>query len=252
MTALEHPLPLPFSGLPLPGRNNPIVVLPSPRKASVKAEITSMGCIIEGLEVPGLSSILCTYKSRLEEALGERIGIRLEVSMQEPVPRASLIALLTLAMLEAVEREAGYSFTLREKLEYTSILDAATGYKGWKASLLQALRRASLESAPLVHRSGEGTVVLPEGIIAEAVECMDFEYTEPRLDKHVADALTRLAGLVTLRIADDLRRGAWESLREHWRVEDGLWYSAWGVKPRHGYKTAADLGGVCLVEPKVQ
>jgi hypothetical protein len=246
----EYVVPVPFSGLHVPGRSNPVLVLLSPKSLLVEIDFPESGCRVEGISIPGLAGILCTYVARLGEALGSEIEVMVKVDLEEEAPRSSIVALLTLALVEAYGAEAGYSFSRDELLEYTSILDAASGYRGWQSSLLRAVREAALSHVSLIHRAGEGSIRLPQVLEALPRECIGMGSQPLVSDEDLLNALTHLAGLVTLGIAGALRREDRERIKEYWLVEDGPWYSLWGIDPRRGLKTAPDLGGVCLVEPR--
>lgn len=248
MISLEYPAPIPFSGIPIPGRNNPFLVIHASLKLRVKISIGNAGCNVGGAVIPGLSSIICRYKARLEEALGARIGMNIEAEAAGLMPRSSLIALLTLAMIEALGLESGYSFSNEEKLSYASILDAASGYRGWPSSLLRAVRESAVLKAPLIYREGEGSIALPRLLNAAAHKCLAIDKPPTLPDESLANAVTHLSGTLTLKTAEAFRKHDLEAIREYWRMEDGLWYSLWGIMPSRNHKIAPDIGGACIIE----
>ncbi|NOZ89472.1 MAG: hypothetical protein GXO15_06060 [Crenarchaeota archaeon] len=260
------PLALVLAGVPLPGRHDPyLVVVSRGASLSVRVELAAA----EGspslrfsrplgwrVELP-LKSFLDTVSGRLEEPIEAVVEVEWE-GVEQP-PSATLYAAVSLALLEAVAAEGGYTLERGELLEAARSIDEDAG--AWY-DFVEGLRTAMLEEASLVYRYGEEPLRLGGGssfTLRLAGEETVGEDVTGLLGGQLLPAVGRLAGLVVVELVGDLREHGWRLEPERWRLysrlENGLYYMLYGAQPPpEGCKWTPGLQGVygvCSVESGV-
>lgn len=240
---------LPVSGVPLRGRINPYVAAPYSH-VEIRVEASPAERARARVEGPA-ARLLEAAVAKLAEALGE--GFELSMSVRPPSihPEISVYSSAVPVVIEAVARLLGVKLGKGEVLEYSSIVDGAVGLSPEYVDIATALRLVKASGGPVAYRRGEEPVPLHRGLGVEVLGCT--EVREPLEEPEgLRDALTHLAGLATLSFADALRRQDPSRLEGASRVENAVWYAAYGLRPPPGeVKVIPDIGGVCFARLRI-
>jgi len=258
---VAYPLAVPLIGVPVPGRSNPYLAAVAPEaRVNVGVEVYAAESVsslrLEGLRLGwrlelALKSFLDTLAARLEQPL--EAVLEASVPGYEYPPPVAVYAAATLALVEAVSVQAGYSLSKEEVLEAASSIDreAAT----W-LDYIDAVREAMVRGVSLVYREGEGAVSLEAGarlgLVLVGEEDIGEDYSQ-RLGDPVVSAVTRLGGVSVLDAVTKLREAReppTDVLLEAARVDNALFYLLYGAQPpEEGCKWTPSLQrvyGVCL------
>ncbi len=258
---VAYPLAVPLFGVPVPGRSNPYLAAVAPEaRVSVGVEVyaaeSASSLRLKGLGLGwrlelALKSFLDTLAARLEQPLDA--VLEASVPGYEYPPPVAVYAAATLALVEAVSVQAGYSLSKEEVLEAASSIDreAAT----W-LDYIDAVREAMVRGVSLVYREGEGAVPLEAGgrlgLVLVGEEDIGEDYSQ-RLGDPVVSAVTRLGGVSVLDAVTKLREAReppTDVLLEAARVDNALFYLLYGAQPpEEGCKWTPSLQrvyGVCL------
>ncbi len=259
----EYPLALVYAGVPVTGKHSPYIVLVS-GSARLRVEV-ELGSPEQGVPRLSLSpsglgwrvelalkSFLDVVSDRLEEPL--EASLRLSWSGLEAPPSSTVYAAATLALLEAVAAEGGYSMERGELLEAARSIDVDAG--AWY-DFLDAARAAMLEERSMVYRHGEDPLPLDAGGSVE-LRLVGEEDIGEDATRLMSDSLlsiaARFTGIAVVEHVSRLREEgfsleAWKTLA---RVENGLYYTLYGAQlPPEGCKWTPGLQrvyGVCVGE----
>ncbi|KSW11413.1 hypothetical protein CF15_00710 [Pyrodictium occultum] len=251
----EFPLALVFAGVPLPGRENPYIILVSPNPLVYidvdidEAEVSSAS--VRGLQLGwryelAVKSFVDTLSARLEQPL--KVVVEVESPLSYP-PAASVYAATSLAVVKAVAEAAGYELDQREVLESASSVDEEAGVL---LDYLDGLREALTTGRSLVYRRGEEPLGLSTGarLELELVGEEDIgEEAKEVLEDPIGSAVTRLSGLAVVEAAKRLREGDTDVFRLVQRVDNAVFYLLYGAEtPRAECKWTPSLQrvyGVC-------
>ncbi len=241
---------LPVSGVPLRGRTNPYIAVPY-RSAVIYVEVEEARKTSAEVRGPA-ASLVSAAVDRLGEALGEEFSVRMEVKPRGRHPALSVYSSAIPALVKAVARLLGVELGREDVREYSSIIDGAVGLTPEYIDIVSALRLAQEEGRPVAYRRGEAPIPLPEGVEVEVLDCSEVRETleEP---EELRNAMTHLAGLATLAFAGALRMRDPSKLASVIRVENAVWYAAYGVSPPLGgdLKVIPDIGGVCFARLRI-
>ena len=220
-------IPIPFMGVPLKYRINPISTLITRSKYDI--------ILIE--HIPEQSHKYSNFTEitsvrKLLEYLSREFGeeLKLRVIVDEECARISpIISLYSMASYIVGKLIAD---------EYdVEIIDVFESFMGVESEIygkeipqfIQALRLTILNDKPLIYRYGEGVILndSPNNVYASL-------FTEPiqasvmLYDDDLMDIITKLVGLNIIKAFNKQKVGDIKSLSENCRVENGIWYILYG------------------------
>lgn len=255
------PLPLIYYGVPLPGKANPYIVLLSKNSGMVivtisveEAEKTS-SVMIRGAKLGwrydvAIKSFVDELSARLEQPLRIEIGIGVE-RLSYP-PAASVYAVTTLALVQAISEQGGYELSPQELLQAANDIDQEGGVD---LDFVDAMRTALVLKKSIVYRRGEDPVALDIGkeIELELVgeEDIGDDITD-KLEDPLYSEITRLLGLNVIEVVNRLRKESPDKevdLSIYERIENAAYYTLYGANlPDPGCKWVPSLQrvyGIC-------
>ncbi len=211
---------IPLIYVPIPGRHNPVFVVPTTNTAVVEAEILPED--EEGIEIAGnvtddLINAVAAFYNFIRKKVGANIKIRIAAYATGPINDAFLYVAMTNAMLEVLGGPLD-----KEILSATSIIDSQLGAD----EAIVALRQYILHDRPYVWRRGETSIEADERTSIEAtiVEEHDMNFIEPIMP----DLITHIAGMTVIEAFRNFPRDI-EELRKAVRANNALWHFIYGV-----------------------
>ncbi len=209
---------IPIAFIPLPGRNNPVVVVKTSNTAIVELEEVEG----ENLEIWGASSNeLINSVAAFIKKLKKETGIDTEFKVKVYIAKEINDAFLYVAITNTIIEYLGGSLD-RDMIESAQVIDAEVGCDN---SIL-ALREFSLYAGkPYIWRRGEGAITLDKEIMfdLDTVDESLMDFIEPIN----YDIITHLAGLGSIALFNSLKGK--EDLRRVVRLMNALWYLVYGV-----------------------
>lgn len=220
-------IPIPFMGIPLKYRINPISTLITRSKYNI---ILIEHVPEQTYKYSNFTEI--TSVRKLLEYLSSEFGeeFKLRVLVDEECARISpIISLYSMA-----------SYIIGKLIadEYdVEIIDVFESFMGVESEIygkeipqfIQALRLTILNDKPLIYRYGEGVVLndFPNNVyallFAEPIQASITLY-----DDDLMDIITKLVGLNTIKAFNKQKVGDIKNLSENCRVENGIWYILYG------------------------
>lgn len=239
----------------MPGSENPFLAIPYGFEATIEVSVEACGEPRGSVEAPwpGVAELGGRAASRLAGGLGLCVDARVS-GVPGWASRAGVYAAATAAAAYAVARWYGERPSTEEVMEAARLADPEWGDASW-ASVVDALRYASLEGSVAVYRNEEEKAVLPGRPADAAVEAVEPAGPAPsreQLGLDVYNALVHLAGSAALAAAvasrdeGDPLRAALRLARVSW----ALAYAVWGVKPREGCIPSPGLESIEVACPR--
>ena len=237
------PLPLVYYGVPLPGKANPYIVLLSKNNGVVETMISieeaekTSSVTIRGITLGwrydvAIKSFVDELSSRLEQPLQIEISISVE-GLAYP-PAASVYAVTTLALVQAVSEQGGYELSPQEVLQAANSIDQEGGVD---LDFVDAMRTALVSRKSIVYRRGEEPVELGTGKEMElelvGEEDIGDDITS-KLEDPLYSEITRLLGLNVIEVVHKLREkspGNNTDLSIYERIENAAYYMLYGANP---------------------
>jgi hypothetical protein len=209
---------IPIAYIPLPKRNNPVVVVKTSNTAIIELDENEG----ENLEIWGVSSnelinLVAAFTSRMKEETGVDVGFKIKVYLSKEINDAFLYVAITNMIIEYLG--GGLD---KEMIESAQVIDKEVG----SDDSIMALREYNLHAGkPYIWRRGEGAITLGKKLMfdADVVDESDMEFIEPVN----YDIVTHLAGLSSISFFNVLKGK--ENLRRVVRLMNALWYLVYGV-----------------------
>lgn len=214
---LEVDVPFCFSGIPLPGVNNPILIL------FYKTKIKKVN------KKPRLKNFLEYFK----EATGFYCNI--DIDIEGNLPFSSYYILFSELFFNEAVNSCKLPLTKKEIEETLTMIDDAM----FDSPLIRGLRTAKQLNSPILYRDNEDPVELNLNNLKNINILESFPI---RSIKYIDNSIIHLAGLLPIEISEDI-----DDLSS---VENGLWSSLYGfpypVVPK--WKWIWDLNWATLIE----
>lgn len=211
---------IPLIHVPIPGRHNPVFVVPTTNTAVVEATIIPRD--EEGIEIAGnVTDDLINAVAAFYNFIRKEAGANVRVSVAAYATGTINDAFLYVAMTNAILEVLGGTLD-KEILSAASIIDSQLGAD----ESVAALRQYTLHDRPYVWRRGETPVEADEQTRIEAtiVDEHDMNFMEPIMP----DLITHIAGMAVIEAFRNFPRNI-EALRKAVRANNALWHLIYGV-----------------------
>jgi len=215
----EH---VPLIHVPIPGRRNPVLAIPTANKVEVEAKATPEG---KSLKLPAntpqeIVETATKFYSKLLDEVG--IGASVEIisysgnTGYEPYAYVALTNAIIGALSGEIDEEVLWAATTVD-----STLNVGDGIK--------ALRFSALKDRPYVWRAGEGIIEASRKLTVTA-NTVTVEALNPLEEPVEADILTHLAGMAVVTAFRSLEEGnALQELIPSLRLANALWHALHGI-----------------------
>lgn len=223
----EIPLPIPFMGVPIRYRINPISTLITVDKYEVIIVEDTDAKNIRGnyFEIHEVRKLLELLSRELDEELKIRILIK------NPPIKSEIILYSTATYVIGKLLSEEYDVDVVEL--YESFMGIESEIFGKELpQFIQAMRLTILHGKPLIYRYSEGEIVNENPSQVYLISLKDHkmrkkEYS-PLVDDEIVDMVTKLTGINVVKTFNKQRLGDIRSINENCRIENGLWHILYG------------------------
>jgi len=216
----EH---VPLIHVPIPGRRNPVLVVPTTNKVRVEAEVIPEG---KSLKLPAnIPQEVVEVAANFYSKLLEEVGISASVGITAYVGNLAYVPYAYIAVTNAVVGALGGGVD-EEILWAATTVDSALGV----GDGVKALRFSAVKSRPYVWRSGEGIIEASREFTTtvSTVAVRDLSMLNEPVE---VDALTHLAGMAVVTAFRALEKGGMlQELIPALRLANALWHALYGVE----------------------
>lgn len=220
-------VPIPFMGIPLKYRINPISTLITRSKYNIVLveHVSEESCKYNDFtEIVSIRKLLEYLSSEFGEEFKLRVLVDKECARISPTISLYSMASYIVGKLIADEYDV-------------DVIDVFESFMGIESEIygkeipqfIQALRLTILNDKPLIYRYGEGIVLndLPNNVYA-LLFAEPIQASITLHDEDLMDIITKLVGLNTIKAFNKQRIGDIKNLSENCRVENGIWYILYG------------------------
>ncbi|BCU67455.1 hypothetical protein HS7_08920 [Sulfolobales archaeon HS-7] len=213
-------IPIPFSGIPLPNKNNPILVIRAPYNFDIQFEIA------DNTEIP-------PYIKEMKEIVGfmpKKIP-----TIKGDLPQSVKYVKETEILANNIAKELAMSED--EKIEVLELVDEIAPYK----SLIRGLR-LSERLGSILYREGEEPIRVDMPLIN--VELRNRVELKP-ISAELVEPLVHLLGIIPVLMSREIKK-------ELIRLENGLWYALYSlpIENEDRFKWIWDGRYACLFSVK--
>ncbi len=216
----EH---VPLIHVLIPGRQNPVLVVPTTNRVMVEVKVTPEG---RSLKLPanipqGVVEIITNFYSKLLE----EVGINASVEITAYVGNTAYVPYAYVAVTNAVVGALSGGVD-EEILWAATTVDSALGV----GDGVKALRFSAVKSRPYVWRSGEGIIEASREFTTaiNTVAVRDLSMLDEPVE---VNTLTHLAGMAVVTAFRALEeRGTLQGLIPALRLANALWHALYGVE----------------------
>jgi len=216
----EH---VPLIHVPIPGRRNPVLVVPTTNKVMVEAEATPAG---RTLKLPAnipqeVAEIATNFYLKLLEEVGISASVEITAYDSDAAYAPYAYVAVTNAVIGALSGGVD-----EEILWAATTVDSALGV----GDGVKALRFSAVKSRPYVWRSGEGIIESSREFttVINTVAIRDLGIPGKLIE---VDTLTHLAGMAVVAAFRTLEEGGMiRELISALRLANALWHALYGVE----------------------
>ncbi len=209
---------VPLFCLPLPNKHNPVIVLPLGN--SVVSLCIQLKSLDYGLEVVGvidetLIKLLFDFYEFLRDELGVNYGIRVHVDSSY-VHEGFLYVLITNNIIKSLSGILGIN-----EVESLTIIDGRLGLN----ECISGLRTFELANGPYIWRYRSEVIKMDNDVrlyISKIQSTYKLSLSAIVYDEGLLNTLTHLAGLLTIKVFDILKKNDISSLRAYIKLYNAL------------------------------
>jgi len=213
---------VPLIHVPMPGRQNPVLAVPTTNKVLVEAKVIPKG---RSLKLPAsIPREVVEAASNFYSKLLEEVGVDASVEVTAYVGNTAYVPYVYIAVTNAVVGALSGGVD-DEVLWAATTVDSALGIKDG----IKALRFSATKSGPYVWRLGEGMIEASRmfTVTVKPVRTENLRALDNLLE---VNTLTHLAGMAVVAAFRALERGnAFQELVPALRLANALWHALYGV-----------------------
>jgi len=212
----------PLIHVPIPGRRNPVLVVPTTNEVRVEAKVVPEGRFLKlPANIPRevVEAITNFYSKLLEE-----VGISASVEITAYAGNTAYTPYAYVAVTNAVVGALSGGID-EEILWAATTVDSALGM----GDSVKALRFSAIKSRPYVWRSGEGIVEASREftVAINTVAVRDLSMLDEPVE---VNTLTHLAGMAVVTAFRALEEGTLHGLIPALRLANALWHALYGME----------------------
>ncbi len=223
--SLELKEGIPLVTVPIPGRVNPVLIVPTNRLIKVSATIRAGGneLLIKGIKESTVKAYVSRFYNELMRSTGVSASIELTIdSIDDGISNLFKYAALTSAIINVLAGELN-----DELLEAAAVVDNSIGV--W--CLPSAARFSAIHSMPYIWRRGEGVIESECGELSLNIFPINKEVRVRYVKPFDEDLITKVAGLLTIkafRVINECLEDI-SDLKPLIRAGNSLWHLIYGV-----------------------
>jgi len=216
----EH---VPLIHVPIPGRRNPVLVVPTTNKVAVEAKVVPEG---RTLKLPAnIPQEVVEITTNFYSKLLEEVGISASVEVTAYVGSTAYVPYAYVAVTNAIIGALSGGID-EEILWAATTVDSALGVRDG----VKALRFSAVKNRPYVWRSGEGIIEASREltVVVSTVAVRDLSVLDEPVE---VDTLTHLAGMAVVTAFRAMEEGGTlQGLIPALRLANALWHALYGVE----------------------
>jgi len=223
---------VPLLYVPIPQRHNPVVVVPTPNKVTIRIKSVSTGSIVvSGCLSNEVTNLINVFLSVLQSEVGTLPGLSISVEAVAKMENDEKIELNSSYLYVAVTNAITYFLSgevSNEITESAKVIDRSIGVDD---SILALREFNKIEDGhAYIWRLNEGYVESDKKIILKLRKA--GRYSMSYIQHEFTDLITHLAGMASIRAFEKLLSG--EQIASELRTLNAIWHMLYGVPLPHG------------------